>query len=125
MARVKIATNFFLDEFECKCGCGKKDINQDFVNKLQLVRTVVDRGFTIKSGCRCETHNKKEGGKPNSSHVRGLGADIACYDSVMRFKIIKAAIELGFTRIGIARTFIHLDIDSQVNGLPTEVCWLY
>jgi uncharacterized protein YcbK (DUF882 family) len=31
---------------------------------------------TINSGCRCATHNEREGGSPKSQHLLGRAADI-------------------------------------------------
>jgi len=36
--------------------------------------------------------------------------------------IVEALFDAGFTRIGIAKTFIHADCDIE---LPQEVLWMY
>ena len=52
----------------------------------------------------------------------GHAADIGCESSGARFWILHHAMAIGFRRIGIARTFIHLDDDP---AKPQEVVWLY
>ena len=36
--------------------------------------------------------------------------------------MLEALIGAGFTRIGVAKTFIHVDCDME---LPQEVMWMY
>lgn len=110
------------DEFECKCGCGLMNIDQGLKGKLNIARHFAHIPFVITSGSRCETHNKKEGGKSTSSHLKGLAVDIACNTSHDRSTLLTALRQSGFTRIGIAKTFIHVDIDANK---PQNVTWLY
>jgi uncharacterized protein YcbK (DUF882 family) len=76
----------------------------------------------ITSGFRTESHNKKVGGVKSSSHLKGLAADIACLESRYRFEMIKALLEVGFKRIGVSGTFIHVDIDKNKSQ---NVIWTY
>jgi len=78
--------------------------------------------FAITSGYRCAAHNARVGGKSNSAHTRGRAADVRTSDSRTRYLVIRAALEAGFTRIGIAKTFIHLDDDPS---LTQQVVWDY
>jgi zinc D-Ala-D-Ala carboxypeptidase len=87
-----------------------------FLYMLDNARHIADVPFEITSGFRVEAdieRLEKEGYKvsKNSSHLKGLAADIACTDSVTRYIIIGALLKAGFTRIGIAKTFIHVDND--------------
>lgn len=78
--------------------------------------------FIITSGFRTKSHNKKVGGVESSSHTRGYAVDIKCNSSSDRFKIIRAALEVGFKRIGVSGNFIHLDNDPSK---PKNVIWTY
>jgi len=125
-AREKISPNFFLDEFDCKCGCGWGDISEDLVRRLQEVRDSLGLAMKVTSGIRCKKHNGNIGGSGTSAHVPddsgvGYAVDIACNDSVYREKLLKEAFKV-FDRIGVAKTFIHLDIHT---GKTAGVCWLY
>ncbi len=96
-------------------------MNMDFVEVLDKVRDLAEIPFKVNSGYRSARHNKKVKGSPNSSHLRGLAADIHCVDSDSRLRIVYAAIQVGITRIGIGKTFIHLDTDpNKVSAL-----WVY
>ena len=94
----------------------------DFLEKLDEARGYANIPFKINSAFRTKEHNAKIGGKPNSSHLRGLAVDISVFDSVNRFKILNALIHAGFTRIGIADTFIHVDDDKEKSQ---KVIWKY
>ena len=74
-----LTENFSRFEFECKCGCGKQDIDERLVNRLQLVRDIANIPIKINSGCRCVLHNEASKGEPNSLHLLGLAIDW-CFD---------------------------------------------
>jgi uncharacterized protein YcbK (DUF882 family) len=78
--------------------------------------------FHINSGFRTPKHNKRINGSKNSSHMRGLAADIRCTNSRDRFRIVAALIAAGFSRVGIHDQFIHCDCDSVKTP---GVVWLY
>lgn len=98
------------------------NMNVNFLAKLDEAREIAEIPFIINSAYRTKEHNKKVGGKPNSSHLRGLAVDIKATDSRTRFLVLQALISVGFNRIGIAKTFIHVDDDESKSK---EVAWLY
>ncbi len=111
---------FKLSEFDDAPGTGK-NMKKDFLTKLDKAREIADVPFKITSGYRSKETNKRAGGVSTSSHLKGLAADISCKDSSTRQKIVSALIQAGFTRIGIADTFIHCDTDKDKN----DAIWLY
>lgn len=117
-----LSTDFSRHEFACKCGCGKDDIDLHLVAILQQMREAVGHRLDIESGVRCMQHNLDIGGKPNSAHQRGKAVDIKCSDSRQREELVRLALQAGIRRIGIGKTFVHIDID---NTLPQDVLWLY
>lgn len=100
-------------------GSGER-MQEDFVRALDHLRDRVGKPLTINSGYRTRAHNKKVGGRPNSSHLRGWAADIKCTSDALRYAIIEAAWYEGFQRIGVYTTFIHLDMDPS---LPRGRAW--
>lgn len=112
---------FTADEFKCKCGCGL-DIDDDLKVRITIARGRAAVPFIINSGARCEDRNREEGGSPTSSHLKGLAVDIKSLESGHRARAIKALLESGFNRIGIAKTFIHADIDP---AKPEWMVWVY
>ena len=111
---------FKLSEFDDAPGTGK-NMKRDFPKKLDKARELSGCNYVISSGFRSEETNKRVGGVPNSSHLKGCAADIYCKDSGTRQKIVNGLIQAGFTRIGIADTFIHCDTDKDKN----DAIWLY
>ena len=100
----------------------EENMDDNFLNKLDEARERAGIPFVINSAYRTPEHNAKIGGKPNSSHIKGLAVDISVTNSRQRFIVLNALLEVGFTRIGIADTFIHVDLDS---GKSKEVIWTY
>lgn len=115
--------NFTLSEFDSPDypGTGKQ-MNLLFLAMLQEARTIAGIPFEINSGFRTVSHNKKVGGKSTSSHLKGCAVDIAVSSSRERAIIMKALISVGFTRIGIGKTFIHVDSDDTKSE---NVFWTY
>ena len=111
---------FKLSEFDDAPGTGK-NMKKDFLTKLDKAREIADVPFKITSGYRSKETNKRVGGVSTSSHLKGLAADISCKDSGTRQKIVNGLIQAGFTRIGIADSFIHCDTDQDKN----DAIWLY
>lgn len=102
---------FKIDDFKCKCGCGLNNISEELLEKLDNAREDAGIPFVINSACRCEKHNKREGGAISSKHLTGMAVDIKTTTSIDRYKIVKSLIKNGFVGIGIANTFVHADID--------------
>lgn len=117
---------YFKDsEFKCKCGkCGKgiADMQQKQISMLVEARKLSRTGFVITSAVRCEAHNKKVGGEPNSAHTRGFACDIVAENSAARFQVMRALVMVGFRRIGIYSGFLHCDTDPT---LPADVMWRF
>jgi hypothetical protein len=113
---------FSLSEFDCPSlpNSGKNmDIN--FLYKLEHARELAGIPFKITSGYRTKERNEQVGGVPNSSHLIGVAADIAVGSGNERYVILNALIKAGFKRLGVAKTFIHCDLD---DSKPNSV-WTY
>lgn len=120
--------NFNISEFDSpdKKGSGKF-MDKTFLSMIDEARSVAKVPFVISSGYRTKKYNEKlkqQGYKAvkNSSHLKGLAADIRVVDSSHRYLIINALLDVGFTRIGIAKTFIHCDCDLDK---AQHVTWVY
>ena len=97
-------------------------MNREFLMKLDTAREMADTSFVITSGYRTKEHNTRVGGVSGSSHTLGLAADIKCSDSRERSLIVSGLLRAGFNRIGIANTFIHVDLDTNKKQ---NVIWTY
>ena len=101
---------FTRKEMSCPC-CGKEGMDRGFMDRLNVARGLAEIPFVINSAFRCIKHNASVGGKVGSAHTRGYAADIACTSSSYRYRILKALRAVSFNRIGIYKTFIHVDSD--------------
>ncbi len=114
-------TYFSTGEFACPCCRGNK-ASFALIERLDIARSIARVPFSINSGYRCPTHNKQVGGKPTSSHLKGLAADIRAVHASERFAIVRGLLAAGFTRIGIGKDFVHVDIDTDK---PQNLIWTY
>ena len=112
---------FKRSEFACPC-CGRCEMSEELIFKLDHLRKCLGEPIIITSGFRCEFHNKVVGGAPDSSHLKGLAVDISIPTSAYRYNLITYAVILRIPRIGIGANFIHLDIDKSK---PCPVMWVY
>ena len=98
------------------------NMNQEFLAKLDKAREYAGVPFRINSAFRTPEHNKEIGGVANSSHLKGLAVDIGVTDSRNRFIVLESLINIGFNRIGVAKSFIHVDDDKDKSE---RVVWVY
>lgn len=106
--------------------CGDKIVfgmmQPSLLNHLEIMRINYGSPIHINSSFRDAETNKQVNGEKNSAHMEGYAVDVSCPDSTSRFKMVKAAQEAGFRRIGIGSNFIHVDTDPTK---PQDVIWLY
>ncbi len=97
-------------------------MDSELLKMLDQTREIYGKPIRITSGYRTEAHNRNVGGVSGSSHLKGLAVDIACIASSDRYELLCALIKVGFNRIGVAKSFIHVDIDKDKSD---NVIWTY
>jgi uncharacterized protein YcbK (DUF882 family) len=97
-------------------------MDSGLLTMIDKAREIYGKPMRVTSGYRTEDHNQKVGGVSSSSHLKGLAIDVACTNSKNRFKMLTALLGVGFNRIGIASTFIHIDVDKNKSQ---NVIWTY
>lgn len=121
---------FAFEEFDSpdEPGSGTR-MDFQFLKLLDEARHRAGVPFRISrgGGYRTKAYNRNlcmrnPNASPTSSHLKGLAADIACQDSRERYLILSALLAVGLNRVGIARTFIHVDDDP---AKPEDLCWTY
>lgn len=112
---MKLASkNFTWRELECKCGCGIRNVSHNAIVKLQIMREIIGKSFTVISSARCPIHNARVGGASKSQHrstnfIAATAFDISLYGHD-KLEMIRAAKKAGFSGIGVRyKTFIHVD----------------
>lgn len=118
--------NFTQDEFRCK-HTGKCKMDQEFMTKLQALRTELQKPLTINSGYRDPSHPIEAKKKNPGEHSEGKASDISAFGE-LAYQILTLAPKHGFTRIGIQQKgphnsrYIHLGT-SKTRLNPT--IWSY
>jgi len=97
------------------------NMNKEFLFVLDEAREFAGIPFIINSAYRSPDHPLSIK-NPSSSHIKGLAVDIKATDSRTRYKVLNALMHVGFNRIGIADTFIHVDDDKDKSQ---QVIWTY
>lgn len=116
--------NFNLDEFKCQCGCGHVSIHSDLLNLLQAARDVLGP-LQITSAYRCPDHNAAVSSTgENGPHTTSKAVDIHVSNSQHRKKLIDYFAS-KVNGLGIAKTFIHIDIINSDELSHRPNCWLY
>ena len=117
-------SRFFSEKEFTRCvpSCKREDICEDSLKRLDECRAVAGCPFHLNSAYRSRQYELEKGRTGNSAHTLGRAFDIRCVDNVQRWRIVSAALQCGFTRIGIGKRFIHLD---DAVSLPTHRIWLY
>jgi|TARA_B110000285_G_scaffold217001_1_gene264873 zinc D-Ala-D-Ala carboxypeptidase len=110
---------FNLDEFACQ-ETGDNAISEDFVHELDKLRAACGFPFRVTSGYRSKDHSIEVRKQTPGTHAQGIAADIAVQGGAQRMLLVQKALEMGFTGVGVASTFVHVDIRET-----TPVLWCY
>ena len=118
---------FLQDEFACKCGScgGLEEMDEHFISKLFDLRERINRPMVITSGFRCSLHPQafRPSGQSSTHHL-GIAADIRATNGGERYQIVKHAIAMNFQGVGVAKSFVHVDLASDLD-YPRPVIWTY
>lgn len=124
--KTPISKDFCRYEFQCPCGCGSQMVEQELVDKLQTIRSKLNKKIKITSGYRCIKHNSSKDvhGSSTSKHLYGFAADWRTLDrSVNPVALGIIAQQMGFGGIGIywhsKGAFVHTDTRG---GKSTWLC---
>ena len=110
---------FELSEFDCQ-ETGNNRMEKDFLELVDQLRHKCGFPFVITSGYRDPTHSIEAAKDIPGSHSQGIACDIRVVNSNKRFRLIKEALALGFTGIGVDPSFIHVDTRGS-----SPVIWTY
>jgi zinc D-Ala-D-Ala carboxypeptidase len=103
--------HFTARELACRCHgrfCkGAYWHDPSFLDALEALRALIGTPLVITSAHRCRLWNAAVGGAPRSQHKR-IAVDVALGGHTAA-ALADAAVTCGFTGIGLARNFIHLD----------------
>ena len=102
---------FKKEEFDCQ-ETGENDMQEQFLDRLYMLRNMYDKPMVITSGYRSPNHSLEKSKPKPGTHTKGIAADVRVYGQD-KYELARLAFELGFTGIGISNSFIHLDISDE------------
>ena len=106
----------------CTPPCTIGDMKQHTLSRLDTAREIAGIPFVLTSAYRSREHELSKGRTGDGAHTTGEAVDIRCNTDRNRCLITEALMRAGFTRIGIARTYIHAD---DCPRKTPQVLWLY
>lgn len=99
-------------EFEkASPSCSIAQMDDEFLLKLDDARSICSVPFIINSAYRSPEYEREKFRSGSSSHCKGVAVDLRCVTPRERLKMVMALLAVGFRRIGIYKTFIHVDSD--------------
>ena len=116
---------FHEDEFRCQhCG-SHKGLDWSFAAEIDELREKLGFPLILSSAYRCSEHPIEKRKEKPGSHNTGRAVDVAVTGE-QALKVIAAALEMGFERVGVNQKgsgrFIHLD---KAHGFPAPAIWSY
>ena len=110
-----ITPNFSVNEMTCKCGCGRHEMDGEFMRMLQTLRDEMQGPLRVSSGFRCEDHNEMVSTTGRTGpHTKARATDILI-SGERAMVLFEKARQIGFSGIGLsqkgdhAHRFVHLD----------------
>lgn len=100
-------------------------MDKKLLTMLDDLRELLNRPVKLTSTYRSPDHPIEAKKKKPGEHTYGAAVDIEAAGGQATFELVKAAIETGFTRIGISRkkSFVHLGIGYP--GCAEITIWTY
>ena len=99
---------------------GENRMEDEFLLKLDQLRDNCGFPFVITSGYRSPSHPIEAKKDVPGTHAQGIAADIKITNAAHRYTLIREALSMGFSGIGVAGDFIHVDTRGTV-----PVIWTY
>jgi len=120
---------FSFSELKCK-GTDECNMDEDFMKRLVDLRHEFNEPMIISSAYRHISYNQVIGGAKNSPHLYGKAVDVLVSGKAA-YRLMKMAMEHGFTGIGISQKgphegrFLHIDTMDNSDTHPRPWIWSY
>lgn len=102
-----------------------KMMDENLLSMLDDLREAYGHPIKLTSTYRSPDHPIEAKKSKPGEHAYGAAVDIACVGGEATYKLVKAAMDVGFTRIGISRknNFVHVGIGYP--DAPPVTIWTY
>jgi len=125
-----LTEHFSRSELECRCGCRRMRLDDEFLRELELLRQLFGEPMPITSGWRCPEHNNHVSSTGRDGpHTRGaVDVGVLGNDALA---LIALAESQHWTGIGVSQRgphagrFVHLDRLPDAPGQPRPWVWSY
>lgn len=77
----------------------------------------------INSAYRTPAWETSQGRDGSSAHCLGKAIDVRCPNNIFRYNLVKFALQFGINRIGIYKTYVHLDCATAKDNKTTNIIW--
>lgn len=101
--------------------CDPIQMSSSFMDDIEDIRERSGVPMHINSAFRSQAYEVSKGRSGNSYHCVGCALDVACTNSVSRYKLIEAAMHFGKLSMVIHPTYIHFD-NRPVHKIILESC---
>ena len=100
-------------------------MDENLLSMLDDLREAYGHPIKLTSTYRSPDHPIEAKKSKPGEHAYGAAVDIACVGGEATYKLVKAAMDVGFTRIGISRknNFVHVGIGYP--DAPPVTIWTY
>lgn len=121
---------FTIEELTCNCGCGRMDMDEEFMHTLVLMRKEADFPFMVNSGYRCPEYNDRVSNTGRDGpHTYGKAVDILMTNSRL-YEFWRLAYLYDFTGHGHGehKGFVHIDTLTSRDGIRYSIrpnAWSY
>ena len=98
-------------KLKCTCGhpdCDHRSVDQETLNKVQLVRNDANRSLTITSGGRCPHHRNEVHRDKPADHQNCVGVDVFYSNVNQRNELMVLAGRHGATAVAFGKNFVHM-----------------
>lgn len=89
--------------------CDPVQMSPSFMEAIEEIRERSGVRMHINSAFRSRSYELSKGRTGNSFHCVGCALDVACTNSVSRYKLVEACMHFGKLSMVIHPTYIHFD----------------
>jgi len=113
-----------LTEFKCKCrfkSCTRTFVLPATARAFQLTRNIYGEPIRVTSAFRCQRHNERVGGVPNSMHKLGAAIDIRPFKDIFdkdELKRLRIIAETYFDVVLEYEGFLHCHMNYLDDKIP-------
>lgn len=112
--------NFTKEELQCRCGCKRYNVDNEFLIRAQAFRYMLGLMMTVTSCGRCVKHNREVGGAATSCHECetkcATAMDFFCSNMKKAYDLACSSGLFNEVIWYTKKNFIHIGLDRKQKG---------